>query len=97
MLARLLDEGEILVGKRQDRNLREVDLVVARQFEQQIERALEAADIDDQRLLLSPPLPRARRAAAPCAIRPGLVHVLRFGVTQVIHSSRACSDSQGWR
>src|SRR5262249_28762741 len=47
-LPRLLDEGEILVGKRQDRDLGEVDLLVARQGEKEIERSLEPFHVDDQ-------------------------------------------------
>ncbi len=47
----LLDEGEILLGERQHRDLGEIDLLGAGQGEQQVERPLEAADIDDERLL----------------------------------------------
>ena len=39
-LARRLDEGEILVGQRQDRDFGEIDPLRARQHQQQIERAL---------------------------------------------------------
>ena len=49
--SRRLDELQILVGQRQDRNLGEVDLLLPRQREQQIERALIALDVDDQRRL----------------------------------------------
>ena len=59
-LARRLDEGEILVGERQDRNLGEVDLLLARQRQQQIERAFEALDVDDQRRLVGARAPVAR-------------------------------------
>ena len=45
---RLVDVGQILFGKRQNGNLREVNLVVAGELEKQIERAFKAADIDDQ-------------------------------------------------
>src|ERR1044072_3721665 len=51
-LARLLDEGEVLVGERQDRDLRQVHLLLARERQQQIERTLEARNVDDQRLLV---------------------------------------------
>src|SRR6516162_1639440 len=47
-LARLLDEGEILVCERQDRNFGEVDLLLAGEREQQVEGAFEALDIDHQ-------------------------------------------------
>ena len=76
---RLLDEGEILVGERQDRNLREIDLLLAREREQQIERALEALDVDDQRRLVGGELRRqlgfewmfrrVMRIATRCACR----------------------------
>ena len=49
-LSRLLDEDQILLGQRQDGNPRQINLVMAREFEQQVERTFEAADIDDQRI-----------------------------------------------
>ena len=52
--ARPLDEGEILVGQRQDRDPGEVDLLGAGELEQQVERAFEAVDVDDQRGLRRP-------------------------------------------
>ena len=42
-----LDEGQILVGERQDRNLRQIDFLLARKHQQQVERAFEAFHIDD--------------------------------------------------
>ena len=42
---------QILVGQRQDRNLGEIDLLLPRQRQQQIERAFIALDVDDQRRL----------------------------------------------
>ena len=51
-LLRLADEAEILVGERQHGDLGEVDLLRARQRQQQIERALEAGDVDDERVLV---------------------------------------------
>jgi hypothetical protein len=48
-LSRRLDEAQILVGQRQDRNLGEIDLLLPRQREQQVKRALIALDVDDQR------------------------------------------------
>ena len=48
-LSRALDEDQILLGERQDRNAREIDLLVARKVQQQVERPFEAGDIDDQR------------------------------------------------
>ena len=67
-LARLLDEGEILVGERQDRDLREIDLLLARERQQQIERAFEALDIDDQRLLVGGEIGRKRSFRSSSAI-----------------------------
>ncbi len=49
--SRRFDELQILVGQRQNRNLGEIDLLLPRQREQQIERALIALDVDDQRRL----------------------------------------------
>ena len=43
---------EILVGQRQDGNLGEIDLLLPRQRQQQVERALIALDVDDQRRLV---------------------------------------------
>ena len=51
-LPRLLDEGEILLGQRQDRDLGEIDLLLAGERQQQVERALEALDVDQQRRLV---------------------------------------------
>ena len=51
-LLRLADEAEILVGQRQDGNLGKVDLLRARQRQQQIERTLIAGDVDDERVLV---------------------------------------------
>ena len=51
-LARRFDEGEILVGQRQDRDLGEIDLLLPRQRQQQVERAFIALDVDDQRRLI---------------------------------------------
>ena len=50
-LSRRLDEPQILVGQRQDRNFGQVDLLLPRQREQQVERAFIALDVDDQRRL----------------------------------------------
>src|SRR5262249_44738888 len=47
-LARLLDELQVLVGERQDRDFRQIDLLLAGEREQEIERAFEALDIDHQ-------------------------------------------------
>ena len=62
--ARLLDEGQILLGQLQDRDLLQVHLVVAGEFEQQVERAFEAAEFDDQRARRPRPRGARRRAAA---------------------------------
>ncbi len=48
--ARTLDELEILLGQRQNGNLRQIDLVMAGKFQQQVEWSFEAIDIDDQRI-----------------------------------------------
>ena len=50
-MPRRVDELQILVGQRQDRDLRKIDLLRARQRQQQIERALEALHVDDHRRL----------------------------------------------
>ena len=55
-LARLFDEGKVLVGKRQDRDFRQVHLLLAGKRQQQIERALKALDVDHQRGLVCGPL-----------------------------------------
>ena len=47
-LARFLDEGEILLGERQHRNARQIDLLAARELEQEVERPLEAVEIDSE-------------------------------------------------
>ena len=47
-----LDEHQILVGQRQNGNLGEIDLLLPRQRQQQVERALIALDVDDQRRLV---------------------------------------------
>ena len=56
-LARFLDESEILIRQRQDRDLGEVDLLLAGEREQEIERPFEAFDIDDQSRLVGRPAP----------------------------------------
>src|SRR5262249_43790796 len=55
-LARLLDEGEILVRERQDRNLGEIDLLLAGERKQEVERTFEALNIDHQCRLARRPL-----------------------------------------
>ncbi len=47
-----LDEHQVLIRQRQDGDLGEIDFLLARQREQQVERALIALDIDDQRGLV---------------------------------------------
>src|SRR5580692_3308607 len=47
-----VDEGEVLVGKRENGDLGEVDLLLARQRQQKVERAFKALDIDHQRRLV---------------------------------------------
>ena len=48
--ARLVDEVEILLGERQDRDPGEIDLLAAGKREQEIERSLEALDVDHESL-----------------------------------------------
>ena len=43
---------QVLVGQRQNGNLGEIDLLLPRQRQQQVERALIALDVDDQRRLV---------------------------------------------
>ena len=47
------DELEILIGQGQNGNLGEIDLLLPRQRQQQVERAFIAFDIDDQRRLVA--------------------------------------------
>ena len=54
--AGLLDEGEVLLGERQDRDAVEIDLLPAGEFEQQVERSLEPVDVDAQRRFAVGPL-----------------------------------------
>src|SRR5262249_39695357 len=51
-LARLLDEGEVLIGQRENGNFSEIDLLLTRQREQKIERAFKALDVHHQRRLV---------------------------------------------
>src|SRR5205085_4099278 len=46
--ARVLDEGNVLVRQSQDRDLGEVDLLLAGHHQQQIKRPLETLDIDHE-------------------------------------------------
>ena len=48
-LSRVFDKDEILLGERQDGDSRQIDLLVARKVQEQIERTFETGDIDDQR------------------------------------------------
>ena len=75
-LARRRDEGEVLVGELQDRDLGEVDLLLARQREQHVDRPLIAVEIDDElRRLPAARLAPARRAPArSCQRRVGQPH-----------------------
>ena len=55
MRARLLDEDDVLLRQRQDRDPVQIDLLAARQFEQEVERPLEPVHVDEQsRLALGP-------------------------------------------
>jgi hypothetical protein len=55
-LAGGFDESEILIGKREDRDAGEIDLLLAGKRQQQVQRPLESVDIDDQRRLIRGPL-----------------------------------------
>ena len=48
---RLGDKREVLLGKPENRYLREIDLLVARQREKDVERPLVAVQIDDKGLI----------------------------------------------
>ena len=72
---------EVLVGERQDGNLGEIDLLLARQREQKVERTFEALDVDDERRLVVAALRRialeldgSRRSCAVLRARPGAAH-----------------------
>ena len=52
-LARLLDESEVLIGQGKDRNLGEIDLLLTRQRQQQVERTLKALDVHHQGRLVA--------------------------------------------
>ena len=45
---RFFDEGQILFGQAEDRDFREVDLLIARQGQQQIDRPFKTVQADDQ-------------------------------------------------
>ena len=51
-LARSVDESEILLGKLQDRQLCQVDLFLARQCQEQVQRSFIAVDVDNQCLVI---------------------------------------------
>ena len=55
-LARFLDEGEVLVRERQDRDLCKVDLLRAGKHKQEIERTLKSLDVHHQRRLTRRPV-----------------------------------------
>src|ERR1051326_472451 len=57
-LPRRLDKREILVGERENGNLGQVDLLLAREDQQQVERPLEALHVDDERRLVGGALRR---------------------------------------
>ncbi len=52
LLAHGLDEAQILLGERQDRDLGEIDLLAAGEVEQQVERAFIAAHVDIHHLVV---------------------------------------------
>src|SRR4029450_7386279 len=108
---RLLDEGEILVRKRQDRDLGEVDLLLAGKREQQVERALQPLDLAHQRPLAGGKLGRqlalglyvvghhhAPRASAGCAPVSISENVARGATTSITGGSvRAASPAPARR
>src|SRR5262249_56155526 len=91
-LARLLDEGEVLVRKRQNRDLGEIDLLLAREREQEIERALEALHIDDQCRFV------ARALGSNLGFKWDVVHEVALraaapSLTSAAHSARSAARS----
>src|SRR5689334_1787196 len=76
----LLDEGEVLVRERENGDFRQVDLLLAGEREQEIERALETLYVDDQRALVGGEIGRigaigsemhdfgGHHTRAPCAV-----------------------------
>ena len=81
--ARLFDEGEILIGQRQDRDFREIDLLLARERQQKVERTFKTLDVDDERGLVrarSGKIGRRtaclRRSCVPLRRLPDAVHQL---------------------
>ncbi len=61
--ARIVEEGEILLDQRQDRQFAQIDLLRARQRQQQVERAFPAVDIDGERVVGVHEIRLARMAA----------------------------------
>ena len=51
----LFDEGDVLVDELQDRDAREVDLLLARQPQQHVERPLVAVEVDDEPAVIGVP------------------------------------------
>ena len=47
-VARLLDIGEVLLRQRQDRDLRQIDLLLPGERQQEVDRPLEAFEVDDE-------------------------------------------------
>src|SRR5215471_491563 len=77
------DEGEILVRERQDRDLPEIDLLLARQSQQQIDRTLIPVEFEHQLL-------GARRGASAHVAWPVIIKTKLYSAsagTPTIHPS----------
>ncbi len=94
---RCFDEREILVGEREDRDFGEIDFLLAREVEQQVERTFKTFNVDDQRLL-------TRRSIGRCSWIEGndfSVHArLTCGAPACASccakAARACATSNGF-
>ncbi len=88
------DEGEILVGQGQDRQLGEIDLLLARQGEQEVDRPLIAVEIEEERRLLArirasrPGARTVRRAQPPCPVSFSTNWISASAGTPISHPSR---------
>ena len=81
---RLVHENQILLGQLQHRDPAQVDLLGARQHQQQVKRALKAIDIDDQRFGRKPS-PRRTPAVRPTS--SGIGHAPRISAANSASSA----------
>ena len=81
----LFDEFQILVDQRHDRDAGEIDLLVARQMQKQVERPFETVDVDDQR--------RFAAGARIVVLGPQPVHRRRLARLLVDSRCHACRVS----